>query len=45
MKKFAILLGEGLKLFFILPFAMTSKRIFESCWTKYYIEPMPKKRV
>lgn len=45
MKKFAILLWEGLKLFFILPFAMTSKRIFESCGTTYYIEPMPKKRV
>ncbi len=42
MKKFAILLWEGLKLFFILPFAMTSKRIFESCGTTYYIEPMPK---
>ena len=42
MKTIAILFWEGLKLFFILPFALTSKKVFEACWAKYYIQPMPK---
>ncbi len=42
MKTLAILFWEGLKLFFILPFALTSKKVFEACWTKYYVQPMPK---
>ncbi len=42
MKKIAILFWEGVKLFFILPFAMTSKKVFEACWAKYYVQSMPK---
>ncbi len=33
---------QGVKLFFILPFAMLSGKVFDTCWRKYYTKPMPK---
>ncbi len=36
------LLWQGLRLFFILPLAMCSHKVFDACWHKYYTEPMSK---
>lgn len=42
MKNIFIIIWEGLKLFFILPLAMVSKRFFDTCWDKYYVRPLPR---
>ncbi len=42
MKTILCLLWQGLKLFFILPFAMLSGKVFDAFWRKYFTVPMPK---
>ena len=37
-----VILFEGVKLFFVLPFALISKRVFEQCWNRYYVQPLSK---
>ena len=42
MKRYLLILVEGIKLFFILPFALISKKVFERCWNRYYVQPLGK---
>ena len=42
MRRYLYILIEGIKLFFILPFALTSKKVFERCWNRYYAKPLGK---
>ena len=42
MRKYLVILAEGVKLFFILPVALISKRVFEQCWNRYYVQPLNK---
>lgn len=42
MSPYITLFIKGIKLFFILPFALSSKRVFDVCWNKYYVRPFDK---
>lgn len=42
LKIFVYLIYKGIELFFLLPFCMCSKNIFNKVWDTYYTKPLPK---